>query len=142
MFDRIARFWHGLTATEIVLGIVVFLMTMAVSYAIVMIVLVKMPANYFRSDREHHFLPDSHPLLRTIMIVLKNIAGVVLILAGIILSLPAVPGPGLVTIFIGLMITDIPGKRCIEAKIIQRPAVLSAINRLRAKYKKPALVMD
>jgi hypothetical protein len=37
---------------------------------------------------------------------------------------------------------DIPGKRPIEAWIIKRPAVLSAVNNFRAKYNKPPLIMD
>jgi uncharacterized membrane protein YphA (DoxX/SURF4 family) len=142
MLEGISQFWSELSATEIAVGIIGFLAAMVVSYAVVMVILVKMPANYFQSDREHHFLPDTHPVLRTILIVLKNIVGVVLVLTGIVLSFPAVPGPGILTVFIGLMITDIPGKRRIEAIIIQRPAVLSLVNKLRAKYKKPALVLD
>lgn len=142
MLERISQFWRELTVVDIAVGMAVFAAVMLASYVFVMIILVKMPANYFHSDREHHFLPDTHPLLRTAMIVLKNIVGVVLILAGLVLSLPAVPGPGILTIFIGLMITDIPGKRRLEVKIIHRPAVLSVINRLRARYKKPPLLLD
>ena len=74
--------------------------------------------------------------------ILKNLLGVVLILLGIILSLPGVPGQGILTILLGLIMLDIPGKRPLEAKIIQRPAILSAINTLREKYRKPPLVMD
>jgi hypothetical protein len=37
---------------------------------------------------------------------------------------------------------DIPGKRPLEARLIRRPMVLSAVNDLRARYKKPPLVMD
>jgi hypothetical protein len=37
---------------------------------------------------------------------------------------------------------DIPGKRPIEAKIIKRPAIRDAANKLRAKYGKPPLELD
>lgn len=142
MLERLSQFWNALTWPQIALGTIGIIVGFALSYAVVMVILVKMPANYFHSDYEHHFLPDSHPILRTIAIGLKNIVGVIVIAAGIILSFPGVPGPGLLTIFIGLMITDIPGKRKLEAKLIQRPAVLSAINKLRVKYKKPELLLD
>jgi hypothetical protein len=142
MLERLSQFWHALTWTELILGLFGFIVTFVVSYIVVMIILVKMPQNYFHSDYEHHFLPDSHPLLRTVAIVVKNIVGVVVIITGIILSLPGVPGPGFLTIFIGLMITDIPGKRKLEAKIVRRPAILSSINKLRVKYDKPELVID
>jgi hypothetical protein len=58
------------------------------------------------------------------------------------LSLPGVPGQGILTILLGLIMLDIPGKRPLEARIIKRPTVLSAINRLRARFKKPPLVID
>ena len=61
---------------------------------------------------------------------------------GILLSLPGVPGQGILTILLGLIMLDIPGKRPLEARIIKRPAVLAAINGLRAKYNKPPLIMD
>jgi hypothetical protein len=142
MTEWLAEFWRALTWTEIVFGSVVIVVTMIASYGIVCIVLVKLPATYFHSDHEHHFLTDSHPLLRGVAIAAKNIFGVVLIIAGLILSLPGVPGPGLLTFFIGLMLTDIPGKRILEAKIIKRPSILAAANKLRSKYGKPEFVFD
>ena len=75
-------------------------------------------------------------------VILKNIFGVFLILLGIVLSLPGVPGQGILTILLGLIMLDIPGKRPLEARIIKRPAVLAAINNLRARYSKPPLLMD
>ena len=72
----------------------------------------------------------------------RNVFGVFLILLGILLSLPGVPGQGVLTILLGLIMVDIPGKRPLEARIIKRPAVLSAINSLRAKYNKPPLELD
>ena len=73
---------------------------------------------------------------------MKNILGFVLIAIGIVLSLPGVPGQGILTILLGLIMIDIPGKRPIEARIIKQPAVLAAVNKLRAKYDKPPLELD
>lgn len=142
MIERLQQFWASLSWGYIAFGVVGVIVTFIVSYVVVSIILVKMPANYFHSDYEHHFLTDRHPLLRGFGIAAKNILGVLVIITGIILSLPGVPGPGILTIFIGIMMTDVPGKRKLEAKIIHRPAVLSAINKLRAKYNKPALLLD
>jgi UPF0716 family protein affecting phage T7 exclusion len=75
-------------------------------------------------------------------VILKNTLGVFLVILGIILSLPGVPGQGIITILLGLIMLDIPGKRPWEAKIIKRPAVLSAVNNLRARWGKPPLVLD
>ncbi|HEV7700972.1 MAG TPA: hypothetical protein VGO43_12135 [Pyrinomonadaceae bacterium] len=142
MIERISLYWHSLSWASVIAGTAVIIAGFVLSYVIVSIILIKMPENYFRSDYEHHFLSDRHPVLRTAGIVIKNIIGVLVIITGIILSVPGVPGPGLLTIFIGVMLTDIPGKRVVEAKMIGRPAILSAVNRLRARYKKPALIVD
>ena len=142
MWKSIVLWCQTLTWWQIGLAVAGALGGIVLSYIVVSIVIVRMPVNYFHSDREHHFLPDTNPVLRSVAIAVKNIIGVLMILIGIVLSLPAVPGPGLVTVFIGLMITDIPGKRVVEAKIIKRPLVLSAVNRLRARYNRPALVID
>jgi hypothetical protein len=58
------------------------------------------------------------------------------------MSLPGIPGPGILTILLGLVMMDIPGKRPLETRLVSRPSVLQAINRLRARFDKPPLVLD
>ena len=140
--DWLSQFWQALTLGRILLGAALIVVSFAASTAVISWVMVKIPVNYFHSDFEHHILSDRHMLLRWTVIVLKNIVGVVLILLGIVLELPGVPGPGVLTILIGLILADIPGKRRMESLIIKRPAILTAVNGLRARYKKPPLLMD
>jgi hypothetical protein len=105
-------------------------------------VMVKIPENYFSSHYVQDFLPGSPWIVRWGAVIAKNVFGIFLIGLGIILSLPGVPGQGILTILLGLIMMDIPGKRPLEAWIIKRPAVLSAVNNFRARYNKPPLVMD
>jgi len=142
MIGKITAILSGLTWTSVLIGIGLFLLSLAISFASIAIVMVKIPANYFSSHYERDFLPDSPWLVRWGAVILKNLLGVVLIIIGIILSLPGVPGQGILTILLGLIMLDIPGKRPLEARIIQRPAVLAAINRLRARYGKEPLILD
>ena len=142
LIDWISRFWNSLTWTAILLGLGLFVGSLILSFAAIGLVMVKLPANYFSTHYQQDFLPGSPWLVRWGAVIAKNIAGVLLILLGIILSLPGVPGQGILTILLGLIFVDIPGKRPLEARIIKRPAVLSAVNRLREKYNKPAFVMD
>ena len=58
---------------------------------------------------------------------------------GALLSLPGIPGQGLLTILIGLILLDFPGKRGLERRLVSRPSVLAAINRLRARFGRPAM---
>jgi hypothetical protein len=140
--DWLTRFWDSLTLNQVLLGLGLFLGSLAISFGSLAIVMVKIPANYFSSHYVHDFLPGSSWIVRWGAVILKNIFGVFLILLGIVLSLPGVPGQGILTILLGLIMLDIPGKRPLEARIIKRPAVLSAINNLRARYSKPPLLMD
>ena len=52
------------------------------------------------------------------------------------------PGQGLLTILIGVSLMDFPGKRTIERKLISRPVVLQAINRIRQRFDRPPLLID
>ena len=131
-----------MTWGEIGLGVGLFFLSFGLSFLAIGIVVVKVPENYFSSHYERDFLPDSPFLIRWGAVILKNILGVVLVIIGIILSLPGVPGQGVLTILIGLIMIDIPGKRPFEARIISRPTILGAVNNLRAKYNKPPLVLD
>jgi hypothetical protein len=131
-----------LTWNKIALGVGLFLLSLILSFAAIAVVMIKIPANYFSSHYQQDFMPNSPFLVRWGAVILKNILGVILILIGLALSLPGVPGQGLLTILLGLIMLDIPGKRPLEAGIIKRPTILAAINKLRAKYNKPPLDID
>jgi hypothetical protein len=70
----------------------------------------------------------------------KNALGLVLIVLGLLLSLPAIPGQGVLTMLVGLILVDVPGKRSLERKLVARPRVLDTMNRLRAWLGRPPLV--
>ncbi len=140
--EWLSDIWASLTVGKIAIGVGIFLLSLAFSFGSIAIVMVKIPANYFSSHYVQDFLPGSPWLVRWGAVVAKNLLGIFLIGLGILLSLPGVPGQGFLTILLGLIMMDIPGKRPLEAWIINRPSVLSAVNNFRARYKKPPLVMD
>lgn len=140
MWEWLAEFWASLTWARVLFGAVLFVVSVSLSLVIVGIVMVKIPANYFSSDYQHDFLPNSSWLTRWGAVVGKNIAGLALVIAGIVMLVG--PGQGILTILIGLILMDIPGKRPLEARLIKRPVILAAVNNFRAKYNKPPLVLD
>ena len=140
--DWLNDLWASLTLGKVLLGIGLFLLSLAVSMISIAVVMVKIPADYFSPRYQRDFLPDSPWHVRWGAIAVKNVLGVFLILLGILLSLPGIPGQGILTILLGLIMLDIPGKRPLEARIIQRPTVLGAINRFRARYERPPLQVD
>jgi hypothetical protein len=50
-----------------------------------------------------------------------------------------IPGQGLLTIFMGLVLIDYPKKYILERKLVKTPVVLKGINWLRKKANKPPL---
>lgn len=140
--SRITSIWESLTLGNVAIGVAVFLLSLGISFGAIAVVMLKIPANYFSSHYVQDFLPNSSWFVRWGAVILKNVFGILLIGLGILLSMPGVPGQGILTILLGLIMLDIPGKRPLEARIINRPAVLGAINSLRARYNKPPLVMD
>ena len=142
MIDWLFQTWASVTWGQILLGIGLFVGSLTLSFAAIAVVMVKVPKNYFSTHYKRDFLPGSSFIVRWGAVIAKNIFGVFLVILGILLSLPGVPGQGILTILLGLIMLDIPGKRPLEARIIKRPAVLSAINNLRAKYGKEPLEVD
>jgi hypothetical protein len=140
--EFLAGIWDSLTPGRVLIGVGAFLLSLTISFAAIVLVLVKIPANYFSSHYQQDFLPNSSWMVRWGAVVLKNALGLFLVLLGLVLSLPGVPGQGLLTILLGLILMDIPGKRPLEAKIIKRPSILSAANRLRSRFGKPPLEVD
>jgi hypothetical protein len=137
----LAKLQEIVSLQSVVWGVVIFVITFSVSLAIVSFILVKIPATYFKDDHPRDFLGNRHPTLRLLGNIGKNVLGVLLVILGIVLSLPGVPGQGILTILLGVMLLDFPGKRRLEYKLISRPSVLNAVNRLRHRFGKPALVL-
>lgn len=138
--EWLADIWGTVTLGRVLIGLVFFVGSILLNLVIIAIVFVKIPANYFSSHYKDDFLPGSPWHTRYGALILKNIAGVIMICLGIVALVG--PGQGILSILTGLILLDIPGKRPFEARIIQRPAILAAANRLRARYKKEPLIMD
>ncbi|HEX8475726.1 MAG TPA: hypothetical protein VF666_17005 [Pyrinomonadaceae bacterium] len=130
------------TWQNVLLGAGLFLVTFAGSIAVVSFLLVKVPPTYFLASHSRDFWLHRHPLIRWSGLIAKNVVGLLIVVLGILMSLPGVPGQGILTILLGVMLLDFPGKRRLELKLVTRPKVLQTINRLRAKFDKPPLQFD
>lgn len=97
---------------------------------------------------EDYFLPKKrqptqwkqlHPVIRLLALMGKNLIGYGLIVAGLLMLF--LPGQGILTLVMGLLLVDYPGKFRLERKLVKIPAVLNSLNWLRRKAKKPPLVI-
>lgn len=93
----------------------------AVAYA-----LVQIPEDYLERQDAETFWPK-----RLGGKVGKNIVGVLLIASSVV---PGVPGLGVFSATVGLILVDIPGKERLVHRVIAAPEVLRQINRLRAHF--------
>lgn len=142
MIDKVVRHAEALPwGTKVVLALGLFALTVVGSLGVVAAVLVRLPANYFRDDYASP-LAQEHPVVRWAGLIVKNAVGIILVLIGLLLSLPGIPGQGLLTILIGLMLVNFPGKRRLERHLVSRPSVLAAINGVRARFGKPPLSLE
>jgi hypothetical protein len=127
-------------AWDVAMAVAIVTVTSAVvSLLIVAIVLARLPADYFVNPQARMPI-DRHPVLKFLFAVFRNAVGYVLIVVGMLLSLPGIPGQGILTILMGVMLVDFPGKHRAERWMLTRHGVLTAVNALRKKMGKAPLV--
>lgn len=98
----------------------------------------RIPADYFiRLAKSDESFRTRHPVVAISTKLFKNAAGVVFLLAGI--AMLVLPGQGILTILIGIMLIDFPGKRRFELALIRRPHVLRAVNWIRKRSRREPL---
>lgn len=98
---------------------------------------VRLPTDYFSNDRCKLLATDRQTTLHFALLTVKNVAGALLVIAGLIMLV--VPGQGLLTIVIGVLLLDFPGKSRLERWLVTRPHVWRSINWLRRYMGKPEL---
>jgi hypothetical protein len=97
------------------------------------------PNDYFLVKKKSK-IKSSNPYLWLLIVISKNLIGYSLIIGGIMMLV--LPGQGLFTIMIGLMLSNYPGKYALEKRFISTPAILKSINWLRRKSNKPPLLVN
>lgn len=92
-------------------------------------IIARAPQDYFTNDGGSR--EGRHVALK----VLKNVVGLVLLLAGVLMLL--LPGQGVLTLVVGLALMDVPGKHALLVRLAKRPSVFKALNYVRSKAKRP-----
>lgn len=105
---------------------------------LVPILVVRVPTDYFaHAKRPAGRWARHHPVVRVTMLVAKNLAGAVLMLAG--LAMLALPGQGLLTLLLGFLMIDLPGKYRFEKWLVRRRWVHRPIDWMRRSRGREAL---
>jgi hypothetical protein len=100
--------------------------------------LARLPADYYSTlERRRLGLETRSRPIRTLLRIAKNALGVLLVVLGLLMLV--LPGQGLLTLLVGLMLVDFPGKYRLERRILSSPRVLRVVNALRGRSGKPPL---
>jgi hypothetical protein len=142
MFDFLSDFFVALTWRKVLIGAAIFLVSFFANLGIVSLILVKIPADHFSKSRKTKFWAGPRPWLHAAKVVGKNIGGILLVALGVVLSLPGVPGQGLLTVLLGIMLLDFPGRHRLEQKLLSKPSILNSINKLRDRFGKKPLELN
>lgn len=100
------------------------------SLALIPIILIRLPSDYF--TRQSSSRVREHPVWFLIRVILQNLLGVVLLLAGILMLV--LPGQGLLTILVGICLIHFPRKRQLVQSLIRMRRIHRSINWIRARY--------
>jgi hypothetical protein len=114
----------------------VSLILMIVTLVVLPIVVAKLPDDYFTKEkREPASRTRKYPVFWAALSILKNLLGLLLIAVGV--AMLVLPGQGMVTILIGLALTNFPGKYKLECRIACQPAVMTTLNKIRELAGRP-----
>ena len=95
-------------------------------------VVIRLPTDYFaREERVVWRGSSDQSMLVLIVGLFKNLLGLLLAILGLIMLVT--PGQGILTLLLGLMLMNFPGKYRMERWLVLRPGVLRALNWLREK---------
>ena len=90
------------------------------------------PQDYFSDTKRHRAaLRQLHPAIYLSIRAFKNLVGWLLVGAGLVMLV--LPGQGILTILMGLVLSDFPGKYGFERQLARNARVMTAINWLRAR---------
>ena len=109
----------------------VSIITFMVSLFAIPWIISKMPEDYFSSEQRHSAYQNYHPLIYLLFRILKNIVAIIFIIAGFIMLFT--PGQGLLTILVGLGLSDFPRKFALERRIVRNKKIFNGLNWMRKR---------
>jgi hypothetical protein len=129
---------HGVTLAA---GIGAYLASVAAGFGTTAVVVVLLPEDYLERTESAPRSPRQPKRMRVAWKVGKHVLGAALVATGVVFAIPGIPGPGTVTILLGVMLLDVPGKRRLMRRVLGYPRVLARVNRLRARFGRAPLLI-
>ena len=113
--------------------------TLIASALLIPWLILRIPVDYFTDKKRHESrLKALHPAAYISIMVLKNLAGLVFLLAGI--AMLVLPGQGVLTMLVGIFLINFPGKYHFERWLINHDFVYKSINWVRRRGSRAPLL--
>ncbi|MCK5834193.1 MAG: hypothetical protein KAG98_00495 [Lentisphaeria bacterium] len=120
-----------------ILSTILIVILYLAAMAMVPWMIIRLPSDYFSKEaRENCLFKGNSLLVKSILLILKNLIGWILVLSGI--AMLFLPGQGVLTVVTGVFLMDFPHKYKMEKWIISQPVVLKVFNKIRKKANKTA----
>ena len=113
---------------------VLSVVTFCISAVAIPLIVARLPTDYFFHNQKSD--PPSSFFNRVVQLA-RNIFGCMIVFAGLLMLI--LPGQGVITIFIGVFLLDVPGIRAVKARLLARSRVQIGIDWLRFKCGKPPM---
>jgi Putative transmembrane protein (PGPGW) len=110
------------------------LFTLFLSLILLPYVVRKIPSDYFLKLSKEQPRLKGYDLKSVLILLFRNILGMLLLVSGI--AMLFLPGQGLITIFVSLLLMNFPGKRRFVTYLTSKKSVQKSINWIRKKAKK------
>ena len=98
---------------------------------------VRIPSDYFIHRKRRR--QQRHPVVKIMIVIAKNSMGCVFLITGVCMLV--LPGQGLLTMFVGVMLLDFPGKYQVERRAVSCRPVLRSVNWLRQRTGRDPLLV-
>lgn len=127
----------GITWTAAIVSLVLFVGSLLALPPVV----ARIPEDYFAHRRRPPGRwSGRHPVMRVSFRVVKNALGVVLLLTGA--AMLVLPGQGILTMVVGFLLLDFPGKYGFERRLLARRFVRRPLDWLRRRAGQPPLRVE
>ncbi|MFC2078798.1 hypothetical protein ACFLSZ_02340 [Candidatus Bipolaricaulota bacterium] len=132
--------WIGLPQAAVWWIVIASASTFVLTLIAVPLLIIRILVDYFahpdRPDPQH---PRGYLWFRMVMLIIKNALGIGFLFLGALMLV--LPGQGILTILIGIMLLDFPGKFRLQRWVVSRKGVLDSINWIRKRRGRDPLIL-
>ncbi|MBV1874750.1 MAG: hypothetical protein KUG80_08205 [Gammaproteobacteria bacterium] len=124
-------FWLGMISLFSFVGSIILLP----------VLIIRLPEDYFLTEQRHSVsVFHENALVHYCIKILKNLVGLIVILCGV--AMLVLPGQGVMTILLGVLMIDFPRKFQLERYLLGRKGLLNSLNWIREQANKPKLKIN